>query len=124
MTIPFEVSGRLHEIIEEGNAVATLVSSPAWPIIKRTALAQIENYKQDCFDAAKDATKDIRAYLGRMEGIEWLIQTIESRFIEERNRALEELHRLEEEERAQNELDKNVRDGVSMPMFQPKPGMI
>ena len=79
------------EVMMEGELVEGLLKSKAWEIVKRTIEAQLKSYKVDTQDAAKNRLKDIRAYIGRQEGLEWLIQCVEEDFIKMKNAAFQEM---------------------------------
>lgn len=114
----------LDQIIEEGNAIEGLLGTDAWRILRRTIEAQIAGYREDCYEAAKDLSKNIGNYLGRMEALEALLRTIEMDFMRARDRALAERDARRTADREQAELDQNVTDHFSVPSFQAKPGTI
>ena len=113
----------LNQVIDEGNEIEQLVKSKAWEILRRTVLAQITNYRADCYDAAKDSSKNLGNYLGRMEGLEWLLGLVERDFIEARDRALVERQTAETLRKETEELDRGVSESLGTPVFQ-KPGMV
>ncbi len=113
----------LNQVIEEGNEIEQLTKSRAWEILRRTILAQITNYRSDCYDAAKDATKNLGNYLGRMEGLEWLLSLVERDFAAARDGALAERQNAETLAKQQAELDRGVAENLGTPVFQ-KPGMV
>lgn len=113
----------LIQIIEEGNAIETLNQSPTGEIIRRTLQAQLLNYEGECFDAAKDTTKNVANFLGRMEAIKWVLQTLAETFTQAKNAAIVEKNTLEAEAKEQEELDAGVSREHNVPM-QHKPGTI
>lgn len=114
----------LNQIIAEGDLIEEFMGTEAWSIIKRTLIAQRDNYKADCFDAAKDSTKNLANFLGRMEAIEWIISTIENSFSESRTGALARRKDLEEELREQELITRGVNEQITQPTYHANPGMI
>lgn len=113
----------LTQIIEEGNEIEGFLASKAWEIIRRTVRAQIESYRTDCYDAAKDMTKNLGNFLGRMEGLETLLRLIENDFSEAKRGALAERESMLELERESQDLDTAANQELSSPMLI-KPGTI
>lgn len=113
----------LDTVIGEGNTIEGFLASDAWAILKKTINAQIANYKEDCYDAAKSTGKNIAAFLGRMEALEWIVNCVEHDFIDARNKALVEKQTAEELTREEEEINRGVSEGIGNQVFH-KPGTI
>jgi len=110
-------------IMEEGRTIAEFLTSPAWSIIERTLQAQISNYREDCYDAAKSTNKNISNYLGRMEALEWAINVIKTAFKDAAERASAQFESLTPAREQQKLIDEKVAASVSEPMNQ-APGTV
>lgn len=107
----------IDQIIEEGNIIEGFIGSDAWRIVHRTARALVDNYRRDSYDAAKDETKSVRNFLGRMEGIEELLRIIETDFIEARTRALDEKRSRQQATDEARAIDAATADALGTPML-------
>lgn len=116
MTMNPEIKARLdslHQVIREGDVIDGFLRTEAWTIIQRTLEAQSKVYKDEAFEAARSDDKSIKNFLGRQEGIEWVINLLQSSFINTRNAAMQEKKDLQEQAREEQELDAGVHDHVT-----------
>lgn len=114
MTPEFEY---LNKIIEEGNCIEGFLASDAWTLVNRTLQARIDEYRQECYDAAKDSTKNIANFLGRMEALEEFRKDLQTRFKEALMQALDRKAALELDAEASKALDTAVSESMQQPMY-------
>ena len=116
----------LMQVIEEGNDCQRFQEEhPFSKILMRTLEAKRDAYKDECFDAAKDTSKNLSNFLGRMEGIEWVMEIIRRGFTDERDRALSQKALEEAQDREQKELDRDTHDNLDNPTYPgQKPGFV
>ena len=121
--IPHGKLQALEQVIEEGMQVEQLRRSQAWQILRRTLEAQKAVWLSEAFDAAKETSKNLPAFLGRIEALDWLLRCVEEDFEIARQRASEERESIFRQEREQNELDNAVAEAHNTAMLH-KPGTL
>ena len=107
----------LNVVIEEGNCIEGFLGSEAWVLVNRTIQARIDEYRQECYDAAKDSSKNIANFLGRMEALEEFRKDLQTRFIEARAQAFERKRTIEIAIEEAKHLDAAVSDSMQQPMY-------
>lgn len=107
----------LNQIIEEGNCIEGFLSSEAWRLLDRTLAARIDEYRQECYDAAKDSTKNLANFLGRMEALEEFRKDLQTRFIEARAQAFERKRTIELAVEEAKRLDADLSESMQTQMY-------
>lgn len=105
------------DVMNEGNAVAGFLNSDVWKIIERTINAQILNYRLESRDAAKNKLKEIRAYIGREEALDWLLKVIKEDFIAMAEEALKQKLQDESYYQEERQVDDQIHEQTNNPTY-------
>ena len=70
----------LELIIEECNLVSNNLNSEFWGLVHRTLTSLIKSYKEEVFKNSEKKDVEIRALLGKMEGLEYFLEIMENNF--------------------------------------------
>lgn len=109
---------QLNKVISDADHIETFLASPAWLVVEQLVKSKVEEYKNDAFTAARSTSQNLAAYLGRMESLEWFLNTVQFAYTQAKRDAIAMKESYQEQLKQQDILDSEVHETIVGPIYK------